>query len=55
MDVIFNVGDHCLSGVNGTLGNDTCGIDIGVNHTLTTEGKSPVKVALFTEKAGQNV
>ena len=23
MDVIFNIRDHCLSGVHGTLGNDT--------------------------------
>ena len=44
----------CVSGVHGTLGNDTRCIDTGVNHTLTTEGQSSVKVGLFIEKVGQN-
>ena len=54
VDVIFNIGDQYLCGLPGTLGNDTRCIDIGVNHTLTTEGQSPVKVVLFIEKVGQN-
>ena len=54
MDVIFNVRDHCLSGVHGTLGNDTCGIDIGVNHTLTHRGTTSCESGGFIEKVGQN-
>ena len=50
VDIIFNVGDQYLSGVLGTLGNDTCCIDIGINHALTTEGQSPVKVVLSLKR-----